>query len=327
MNLNNLKKLYKNCNFIFAVTCLLILVSAGLIYLNKGFYFSEFNKRVVVEVKGSDQKQVETVLDLLKDIGEVSKLDRKNNVIEFEYENYEEIKTASLEKLEKQSGIGDEIALEVINVNQSDLAASIQSYGAIIVLTFLASIFVSYFIRYRKNGNLKLKGLLIPYASYLSILVLSLLIQTGFISLISRIYQVKELDLISIYLTSLFISILVLLGSQINVEEQENYKAINRKIWNKQSLLVKDSIRFSILVLGFANLGLGINFLMPALMIVSGFIITALASAAVLKFDLKKPDFKTKKSVKLVAKKNTVKKKSSTKVSYTGKKVRKKPRK
>lgn len=308
--------LTKNYTSIIAIFITLLIASTIALVVNKPLYFSEYNDRVVVQIIGeSDNK--DSILDNIVKLDNISKIDRENYIIEFEYVDFDKLKEDALIKFEEKVQNTDQISLEITQVKKGDLEKTLISTYVIILFIFLSVSLISFVIRSWKF-DINLKQLVSPYFSFLLILLASLLLHSGLISLMSRVYQIREIDINWIVVLALYITILLVIGTDVQINEDDNFVSINKKIFNQIDSQTKNALRFALIVIIFGIFGLGINFIIPGSLIFTSFVFVRLTSFVVLNFD-------KSRFVKKINEKESIKPVSTkpSKKLFTGKKVKK----
>jgi len=260
---------------IIIIAIIIALLSVLLLYTNKVFKFAEYHYQIDVSIVGKDINKKEDYLNkLITNLSPV-KIDRRKSEVFFEQ--------TTLTTIQKRI---DDLSKDYkdLTVNTSEVLANESSKNVIlsliieIIIIYVTGSLTLYYFIFRFNKNISSLKYIKIIGLFSIIYIYALIIQLGIISLISLIYQIKNIDIISIYTSALISCTLVFLTlykfkRDNNLNTVEIYKSINNFIHRNFKLI----IGISILILATISLGLGVNFVITAILIIVSFVISMLS--------------------------------------------------
>lgn len=229
------------------------------LFVNKGLYFFELNDNIQVHITG-EESEVDNFISSFEDSTLIRK-DITNNSIYFESKGTEDINN-SLNELNTE----DKFIFEV-SENGSNRRESLLNYSAFIILLVITSIFIFTYYLLKNKNNLSSKQYLYLVLSYGIVAFFSNLYLAGFISLLSRYYQIRELELISFLVMNIWLSVITFTSFwRLKVEEFDEISSL----YATQEFINRRYFYMLILIVLSVTFGLGTNFIITATLILLG---------------------------------------------------------
>ncbi len=264
-----MKKYLTQKSIILASILILAIASAFLVLTNKVFKFAEFHDYYSVTFNGSDNSKVAEVVNSFSNDVNAAKLIRSENKVYFENTNIQDLDNkikANLKEGVTYStvvNISPKLEWQIVN----DILFSIIIIGVVVYLAAFAVVL-------RFNEKIKLKQYLQIFFIFTLSLIFAVLIQFGVISFVSNYYQIRFLDLASLYTLVLFLSLIFFLGIyHYKTKEGVSLIAISDTLTDEARKHTKKTIYISLIILVLASIGLGINFVTYAVFIFTSLIV------------------------------------------------------
>jgi hypothetical protein len=294
----------------FLALLLLVFLVGGIFTLvkNDGLRYSEFKEHYKVTVTAENNENVKKGLNEISSIRNVARIDRKDNFVIFQNVTGENLS----KDLEDKKNDSFEYSLTKI-VPNTNLADTLILNAKILFTTLLVSLtFISYAIVVIKE---KLRVKFSSYFFVLPTILLGLAIGFQMVTLLilSNIFMIREVDLISL-LFVLFITLFLII---LNINDIIPVKV---KSLDELTSLFSETInpglstifKLLLLILPIVSIGLGVKFLMTAglLLLSLGNVYLAFVLVASISFS---GILTTIKSVLVKVRKGKVKKKGTNK--------------
>lgn len=179
---------------------IIALLSLLLLFVNKGFYYSDFRNRIEVSLSSQNQEELNSATEALKSIPGLAYYNPNTNTFFYQNISIESIQNAV-------SGIDTESldikVKEVLVNNRYILENYIWFLGIVVLVTSGAT----FYIVLKEKGRINLKEALKFYLPFIVTIIFSSLVFLGILSLISRFRYISEFE----FLTLFFINILTAL--------------------------------------------------------------------------------------------------------------------
>lgn len=179
---------------------IIALLSLLLLFVNKGFYYSDFRNRIEVSLSSQNQEELNSATEALKSIPGLAYYNPNTNTFFYQNISIESIQNAV-------SGIDTESldikVKEVLVNNRYILENYIWFLGIVVLVTSGAT----FYIVLKEKGRINLKEALKFYSPFIVTIIFSSLVFLGILSLISRFRYISEFE----FLTLFFINILTAL--------------------------------------------------------------------------------------------------------------------
>ncbi len=310
---NNLKKLRNNLFSVFVLVTLAL--SIPTLIINQGFYYSDFEESSKITLSLTEGEISEDIYSGFQSFIGLTRIDRNNNVIYFQNSSSEVIKDL-VEDTMKDTDVSFEYSDVIPERSQSEALNSI-ARGMIVffVVSLLGLIYFVYRNSIIEGGYASVVKLLgIEIVTILS----SMLIQLTLISVISRFYQVREIDIISILITGIWTNFLFILSwLQLRGQAKHTISEVLENLKSNNSIL-RNYLMIAIIFIAVPLFfGMGVNFVIPAVLISSALLMPIPVITTLAKFKLRF-DKRNKKSKASVDKKVT-KAKEESKVETSSK--------
>lgn len=257
----NLNKLRRKGFAVFITVILLLSVPTLLV--NNFFFFSDFNESYTVELIGDEV--TEDNLNVFRGQSGLTRIDREENVAYFQ-----NIDNAKLDEIQKT--VQEETGLETLTSTiypsrtlENTLLSAISIVGIFVVVGFFSTFYFVFRNSVIKGGYvsvLKAIGILIAFVTT------SILLQITAISVVSRYYQIREIDLLSVVIVGIWSASLFFLA-WINLRNTAKH-SLNRVIRELSSIngvvrtYVITSLTFMLVPLMF---GLGSSFVITGILL------------------------------------------------------------
>ncbi len=243
---------------------LLIITAVLSLFINKGLYYFELNNNVEVNITGT-QNEISDFINKINDTNLV-RIDRVNNVLYFENEGADPVK----------------VMLDSINLDRKvDFVISTDFYersnviiNNILINLYLiaASVFVFIYFLLKQKNKLSGKQNLYILLNYFELVFFSNLILAGLFSLLSRYYQIREIDLIIFFLMNIWISLMYFsVIWRINPEDFEDISSL----YASDAFYHKRYLYIAVIILLSVSFGLGVNFIVTAALIFVSLLMTS----------------------------------------------------
>ncbi len=279
------------------ITLILIIGSLVTLYLNHGFYYAAFHNQVRLSLSSTTENTSNIINKISSENKNIARIDREGNSIYFEYTNIDDIENVAVE------AIGDKkVSFDVEKLISNDHPIrEFAIVGLSILISSAAAIF--YFLLKNNKGISDLniiKSILVFAAAGL----VSNLIVFGIISIASRFYQVKIIDLYSIVALNIWLAMLFLFGIwKFRYSELKEIGSLDEEIIQTLRNQQYTYLKIALLVLVVVSIGLGTSFVMTSIFLILSFVIAefSLISVIVMNYtkldDVKEAFRKTKRSL------------------------------
>ncbi len=298
----NLKRIKNNALVIF-ISFLLVL-SIPTLLVNNIFYFSDFNEKIIVNLSSENEISEDFFRNFQTSVG-VTRIDRQNEKIYFQNIGFEEVQN-SIEEYITDTEIDYTISEIIPERSQQDVLLSVISAVSLFFISInLGNIYFIFRSSKIEGGYFALLKVL---ALNLFLIFLSVISQLTLISVVSRFYQVRDIDILTIANAGIWSSILFSLSW---LQTRRNAKhTINNVIENLRdnSDLIKNYLMIAIFFIIFPLFfGMGVNFVIPGIFIASSLLLIVPSIQFILRVQLKFFSNKNKKIQTEDRDKNTIK--------------------
>lgn len=235
---------------------ILVLVAIPLFLLNDGFYFADTKESLKVSYTESTEDEV-------KNLGPVSNIDRENSFVYFQNYNLEQI-TQKIEQINENEDLEDVSFVVISNLAEiEDVYINIFKISITLLLGFI--LIHLYRVYHKLESKIDYYSFIRLSASFIVLQITYLMATVGVLGIISRFYKITIND---IYLT-VIVEILLFMILNYIVSTNNNLNFVSYK--QNVNSWVKENRRFSaliaIMLLFPLFFGLGINFVIPGLLI------------------------------------------------------------
>lgn len=273
-----------------------VIVSLLSLFINKGLYFFELNNNIEVRVS-SETADVQSFINDLND-QRIVRIDRINNILYYENSSIDEVQN-SLNNANSDNKFSFDISN---NFYQKDEV--LKNYVLMNLLIVISSAFI--FIYFILKNKPKLSGKQGVYLTgiYLVLALFSNLFLAGSISLLSRYYQVRELELTIFVFMNIWLSVIYF--TAIWRLKEETFDDIS-SIYASEDFNHKSYLFILFLILAAITIGLGVNFVVTAILIILSILFVSFNFyniGNIVNFKLTKPNI-TIKQPSFIAKKQS----------------------
>ncbi|MEP7103644.1 MAG: hypothetical protein ABI721_02980 [Candidatus Dojkabacteria bacterium] len=254
-----LRRLNLKTNLLLLSIPAFVLISFGLFIGNNIFYFSDFKPSIEVKYSSENSGKLKELLDKTVILLNVAKVDRSENIVEFQTIDFSEVKN-NIDNLIKDYPEVTVKLKEVSELKRNNLTLLIGAF----YLLFLSAAAIHFYFISGKGGDLKY--ILGSYLVLFFGITFSAIIDLGILSLISRYYKVTSLALTLTLLGSLSLFFIYYLSSdKVNEVNTFSYLgSIYRKFVDKYN---REILSISAILIAITTIGLGSNFVIPAALI------------------------------------------------------------
>jgi hypothetical protein len=262
---------------LFNVLILIILIlGIPMILMNQGFHYSDTEKVITVQITGEEADSDFRIFDNIAALEGVSRLNRDDLTVDISLRTVESVKE-DLDGIELPDGV------ELVVTEVYPGISSIQLAGNILVagMLFTASLFIgAFYVIYRKSlprGGYS--DLAITAIVYTVTVLLSAFVQVCLLSIFSRIYQIRQLDIITILITMIWSSLLfVMVYLTLRTYHRHTLDDLIDRISTQNKLVQKRLLIPGLLLIVPLYFGLGVKFVIPGIFLYSAFLIPVFAS-------------------------------------------------
>jgi hypothetical protein len=201
-----IRKLRKNK--LYFVEIILVLGSLVILFLNQGLHFAYYKNEIRVKVEKIED------FDKLLDLKNISSLNRSEQKVSIQNETRSSVD----EQIQKIGIENAEVNEVVVNSDFEEVSLSLINTSLLILIAGILSIYYFIFRNKLKNFDLReISKLTGKFALDYMILTVGF---TGLLSLLSRIYSVRDIDLYSIIILNIFSILFFALFLTENLEDR-----------------------------------------------------------------------------------------------------------
>ncbi|MCA9380872.1 hypothetical protein KC678_01265 [Candidatus Dojkabacteria bacterium] len=256
-------------SFYIIFTVFILVLAAPVLLINTLFNYSDYNSSLIVSLSATTEENSvpDSLINEFTSESNVTRVDFENKTVTFQNTSYEDVRDFTESKIEDPEAIS--YTLSWVNPSRSEAEVVNTIFSSIVIFSvvgLLASIYFVYQKSSAQNGLLtilKISGVIL-----LGVLIATIL-QLVYVSIISRVYQVTELDVLTILISGIWTSIIASLSFlQLRFTAQNNFKIFMETLKVKILMLRKfkyGAVVFLIIPLFF---GLGSQFVIPGILLV-----------------------------------------------------------
>lgn len=246
-----------------------VIISAIVIVSTRNIpYFNEYNPTIQIGIKPEieNKEEVFTNVRTLENISAVNTKDQKVSIQNSSIENV-------TESLASKSLIEDVVIQEIYF--EKSFASEINSTILISLIVFLIT-FVAVFMFHVRNQKRSVYLFMRRVGStYFDSMISILVIFTGILLLVSRVYELKSIDLMGYILASLLGTYIIFSATyRMKFVQSEEVRDIDSEIYNSVQSLLNGKIIILLLIFIPVLFGLGTNFVMPAILLIASYLVT-----------------------------------------------------
>jgi hypothetical protein len=274
--IKNFKIKYQN---LFLIVLLLALISGGVFTLvkNEGLRYSEFKEYYKVTVTAENGEDLKKGMDAISSIKNVARIDRKNDFVIFQNRNNNDLS----KDLEGKKNDSFEYSVTKI-IPSTGLESALILNAKVILATFIVGLaFISYAVVTTKER------LRVKFSSYFFVLPtivfgLALGFQIVMILILSNVFMIRDVDLISllfVLFSTLFLIILSI--NDIIPLKVKSLEELTSLFFEKIKPGLFTTFKLLLVILPIVSIGLGVRFLITAILITLSLVNIYLAFALV----------------------------------------------
>jgi hypothetical protein len=250
-----IRKLRKNK--LYFVEIILVLGSLVILFLNQGLHFAYYKNEIRVKVEKIDD------FDKLLDLKNISSLNRSEQKVSIQNETRSSVD----EQIQKIGIENAEVNEVVVNSDFEEVSLSLINTSLLILIAGILSIYYFIFRNKLKNFDLReISKLTGKFALDYMILTVGF---TGLLSLLSRIYSVRDIDLYSIIILNIFSILFFALFLTENLEDRIKEESIISKVGEFIRPLRVITVVLILIIFATLVFSLGIKFVIPGVLLIS----------------------------------------------------------
>jgi hypothetical protein len=250
-----IRKLRKNK--LYFVEIILVLGSLVILFLNQGLHFAYYKNEIRVKVEKIED------FDKLLDLKNISSLNRSEQKVSIQNETRSSVD----EQIQKIGIENAEVNEVVVNSDFEQLRLTIIKTRLLLLIAGILSIYYFIFRNKLKNFDLReISKLTGKFALDYMILTVGF---TGLLSLLSRIYSVRDIDLYSIIILNIFSILFFALFLTENLEDRIKEESIISKVGEFIRPLRVITVVLILIIFATLVFSLGIKFVIPGVLLIS----------------------------------------------------------
>ena len=250
-----IRKLRKNK--LYFVEIILVLGSLVILFLNQGLHFAYYKNEIRVKVEKIED------FDKLLDLKNISSLNRSEQKVSIQNETRSSVD----EQIQKIGIENAEVNEVVVNSDFEEVSLSLINTSLLILIAGILSIYYFIFRNKLKNFDLReISKLTGKFALDYMILTVGF---TGLLSLLSRIYSVRDIDLYSIIILNIFSILFFALFLTENLEDRIKEESIISKAGEFIRPLRVITVVLILIIFATLVFSLGIKFVIPGVLLIS----------------------------------------------------------
>jgi hypothetical protein len=250
-----IRKLRKNK--LYFVEIILVLGSLVILFLNQGLHFAYYKNEIRVKVEKIED------FDKLLDLKNISSLNRSEQKVSIQNETRSSVD----EQIQKIGIENAEVNEVVVNSDFEEVSLSLINTSLLILIAGILSIYYFIFRNKLKNFDLReISKLTGKFALDYMILTVGF---TGLLSLLSRIYSVRDIDLYSIIILNIFSILFFALFLTENLEDRIKEESIISKVGEFIRPLRVITVVLILIIFATLVFSLGIKFVIPGVLLIS----------------------------------------------------------
>jgi hypothetical protein len=250
-----IRKLRKNK--LYFVEIILVLGSLVILFLNQGLHFAYYKNEIRVKVEKIED------FDKILDLKNISSLNRSEQKVSIQNETRSSVD----EQIQKIGIENAEVNEVVVNSDFEEVSLSLINTSLLILIAGILSIYYFIFRNKLKNFDLReISKLTGKFALDYMILTVGF---TGLLSLLSRIYSVRDIDLYSIIILNIFSILFFALFLTENLEDRIKEESIISKVGEFIRPLRVITVVLILIIFATLVFSLGIKFVIPGVLLIS----------------------------------------------------------
>lgn len=246
-----------------------VIISSIIIVSTKNIpYYNEYNASIQLSVKPEVENKND-VFNTLKTLGNISSINAKDQKVSIQNASLESV-TDSL----KNKGITEQVIVREIHTEKS-FASEINFAILIGFIIFIITFVAVYMFHIRTQKRNVYRFMRRVGSTYLDSMVSILVIITGILLLISRVYELKTIDLMGYVLAALLGSYIIFSATyKMKFVQSEEVKDIDTEVYKSVQSLLNGKLVIVFLIFSPVLFGLGTNFVMPAVLLIASYLVT-----------------------------------------------------